>query len=155
MATVWNKTQDWFWEGNIQDVIVKHLEGKGFRILSAADTDKKEQGPDIKAGISGSILQVAVKGYPSDKYVSGTKLGLKKRTHPATQARHWLGEALLEVMIAKSKDNAIGIALGVPEYSTYSTLLRNLQWLRQATQLNCYVVRSDGSVRLLKPTDAI
>lgn len=44
---VWDKTQDWFWEGNVQKKIVEHLKNKGFKITKTANTQSKESGYDI------------------------------------------------------------------------------------------------------------
>jgi hypothetical protein len=39
-------------------------------------------------------LLAKVKGYPSVRYVRGSKRGQVKPTRPQVQARHWFAEAL-------------------------------------------------------------
>ena len=74
--TVRLEDRPWYWEGNVQARVVRHLEGLGYRIQSAADTASKQQGKDVIAiAPSGQRLWVSVKGYPR-----GTP-----RTNPRTQ----------------------------------------------------------------------
>jgi len=157
----WNKTKDWFWEGNVQDKIVKFLtRTENFIIIKIADTQKKEPGPDIlakrKAGKGFTeIRYVAVKGYPSRYYTQGEKKGKVKRASRSTQARHWFAEAIMELILAKSRDENIQIALGLPEFKVYKNLLNKIKWFRQKVGLLCYLVNEKGEVKLLKPEENI
>jgi hypothetical protein len=151
----WEKSHDWFWEGNIQDKIIEYMRDvEQFDHITASNTREKRVGPDI-LGKKGSVLrQIAVKGYPSDKYTDdfpGGKKGELKRTQPATQARHWFSEAFLEVILAKSENEALEIALGFPKFQTYMRLLERTRWAREKTELYCYLVTEDGKVELLLP----
>jgi len=44
-----SKSENWFWEGNIQLKVVQYLESQGFYICSVADTASHQQGKDIVA----------------------------------------------------------------------------------------------------------
>ncbi|MEM1985456.1 MAG: hypothetical protein QXG36_02860 [Nitrososphaeria archaeon] len=157
----WDKTYDWFWEGNVQNRIKEYMKRKeGFKIVHVSNPMTKEQGPDIlaKRKIDNGSLerrQVSVKGYPSDKYVEGKKKGKKKRTRPPIQARHWFAEALFELILAKSEDQNLQIALGFPNFKVYLNLLNKIKWFRNKIGLFCYIVTEKGQVKLIKPDESI
>lgn len=88
--------------------------------------DKKERGHDIESIKDGKKVIMEVKGYSSDKYVSGPKKGKKKRTDPKLQAKHWFGEALLSLLIAKSKNPSYKIAVGLTKFRVYEKLLEDI-----------------------------
>lgn len=148
----WTKQNDWFWEGNVQKRIIEYMKNaEGFEILESADTLSKARGPDILAEKSGVKRIVSVKGYPSDKYVDGERAGLKKRTNPKTQAKHWFSEAILDLMRAKSAQPEIEIALGFPGYDRFIRLLREVKWFRERVNLFCYFVDANGTVTVCAP----
>ena len=148
----WDKTDDWFWEGNIQERIIRYMKNaEGFHVVESANTAMKTQGPDILAERHGVRRRVAVKGYPSDKYVSGNKKGQKKPTNPILQARHWFAEAILELVLARSANPKLEIALGFPTCTRYVNLLNSIRWFRDKMQLYSYLVSENGSVNTFKP----
>lgn len=157
----WDKTKEWFWEGNIQNKIVEYMQNvEHFTRIKVADTLRKEPGPDIKAERkledgSVEIRQVAVKGYPSRYYTQGEKKGQVKRTSRSTQARHWFAEAIMELILTKSQDESIQIALGIPDFRVYRKLLNRIKWFREKIGLFCYLVGEKGEVKLLKPEENI
>ena len=157
----WNKTKDWFWEGNVQLKIADFMrEKENFTKIEVADTLKKEQGPDIRAERKTKngrieIRQVAVKGYPSKYYTQGKKKGQVKRTSRSTQARHWFAQAILELILAKSRDENLQIALGLPDFKVYRNLINRIKWFRKKVNLLCYLVNEKGEVKLLKPEENI
>lgn len=157
----WEKTQDWFWEGNVQNRIIEYMtKNEGFQIIRSADPGKKERGPDIFAQrklSNGSLerRQVAVKGYPSEKYVDGERKGEKKRANPSTQARHWFGEALLELILAKGDNENLQIALGLPDFPVYANLIKRITWFRKNIRLFYYLVTKDSEVDFLSPDENI
>lgn len=145
---------DWFWEGNVQKKIIEYMKNsEGFEILESADTLSKARGPDILAEKNGIKRIVSVKGYPSDKYVDGDKVGLKKRTNPTIQAKNWFAEAIFDLIRAKSADEKIEIALGFPRYERYLNLLRKVKWLRERANLYCYLVNENGNVAVYGPDE--
>jgi biotin operon repressor len=58
------KSENWFWEGNVQSKVRQYLEARGFYICSVANTASHQQGIDIVAEKDGKLLWVSVKGYP-------------------------------------------------------------------------------------------
>ena len=143
----WDRTKDWFWEGNIQQKIIDFLENKeGFKIIRFCDP--KTKGPDILAERHGILRQIEVKGYPSDKYATGPNEGQKKPTNPRLQAKHWFGEALLTLLIAKSNNTGLEISLGLPKKQRYIDLLNNTSWVRKMMGISCYMVDETGNVNL-------
>jgi hypothetical protein len=155
----WSATQDWFWEGNIQRKIIEYMESsEHFEILKVADCEAKKGGPDILAGRETGKRHVEVKGYPSTRYTAdfpGGRKGERKKTQPGTQARHWFSEALLNVILAKSKDNNIEIALGFPNKQVYINLLERIRWLREKIGIISYIVDENGVVSSFTPYEKI
>ena len=154
----WSKEDDWFWEGNIQDMIIKHLKSTGFDKVSGADTSTKEQGPDIAAYERGKKWVIEVKGYPSDKYVEDRgdkKKGASKPTRPATQARHWFSEALMSVLLAKSEEPCIEVGLGFPRMETYLTFLKRVAYFREKMGIHVFIVDENGLVKRYESSDII
>jgi len=151
----WDKKHDWFWEGNVQDKIIDYMKKReGFEIIGRSDTNTRQKGPDILAKKRSVLRQVAVKGYPSDKYTQdfpGGKKGEKKRTNPRLQAKHWLAEAIFEVVNAKSENSKFEIALGLPKFQLYQEYIKKLKWIIKQIKLYIYFVDKGGKVELLFP----
>ena len=141
----WEPEDDWFYESNVQSNIKSYLEKNGWD-TQESPTQSRKKGPDILAKKNKSILVVEVKGFPSDKYVRGKNKGMKKKTSPFTQARHWLAEALFTLLLAKSKDPTIKIALGLPIQKTYQTKCNDLIWFLKNVDLIIYWVNEKGKV---------
>jgi hypothetical protein len=73
-----SKTENWFWEGNVQAQVVGYLAGRGYSIMSVADTASHQRGKEV---------WVSAKGFPE-----GTA-----KTHPSTQAGHWFKQAVFDI----------------------------------------------------------
>ena len=86
----------WYWEGNVQAVVVQHLTSHHCLIRSVADTASRQRGKDIVAERNGKELWITVKGYPE-----GTP-----RTHPSTQAGHWFKQVVLMYLLTGAKVRA-------------------------------------------------
>jgi hypothetical protein len=143
----WDRTEDWFWEGNIQQKIIDFLNSmEGYKIIRICDP--KTKGPDILVERHGILRQIEVKGYPSEKYVAGPSEGQKKPTNPRLQAKHWFGEALLALLIAKSNNTELEISLGLPKKQIYIDLLNDTSWARRIMGISCYIVDESGDVYL-------
>lgn len=84
----------WAREESVQAKVVAWLEGAGWVIERAADTQSHEHGPDIIATTGDRRLAIEVKGYPQATYETGAKAGEPKRWHPAAQARTYFGNAV-------------------------------------------------------------
>lgn len=146
---MWDKKQDWFWEGNIQKKIIKHLVKDGFKILQHADCERKEHGPDILAMKDNIKRIIEVKGFPSERYTVDSHLGKKgekKRASRHAQSRVWFSEALMEVLLSKCEDNKLELSLGFPRFPNYLRLIDRTQWLREVLRIKCYIVSENGEV---------
>lgn len=143
---IWEPEDDWFYESNIQDKIIEFLISEDWEV-KAIDTKSRKRGADISGERYGDKLRVEVKGYPSDRYVRGKDKGKTKKTIPAIQARHWFGEALLTLIIAKGKEPELKIAMGLPMKKTYETKWKEIKWLRDKLELKVYWVDEQGFVQ--------
>ena len=136
----------WCWEGNVVCALASYLIENGWTIESIADTATGQAGADIKASRHDEILIVEVKGYPSKEYERGEKMGQPKRANPATQARHWFGEALLTALLRQREYPAHQVALAFPDFAVYTKLLTRLSEPLKTLQLRTFVVGESGSV---------
>ena len=133
-------TQDggrpWYWEGNVQAVVVEWLRSDGYRILAVSDTASKAQGIDIIADCPREKeLWVEVKGWPEKS--------------PNTQGRHWFAGVHLEVMLRKGDDPNVNLAIALPDgFPTYLNLARRVSWFRKQAGLSYFWVAEDRTVRI-------
>lgn len=141
----WNPQDDWFWEGNVQKQIVAYLESQGWKMVSVSDTASRETGPDILATRDEHKLRISVKGWPSDKYVSGPKKGQIKPTRPYNQARHGFAQAIFELMLQPPMAN-LRLALGFPDNKVYRDLWTRTRWALSQLRISCFFVSDDDSV---------
>ena len=108
--------------------------------------DKTKKGHDIEAEKDGIMLVVEVKGYPSDKYVSGDRKGRKKPTPPSLQAKHWFSEALLTLLFAKCSDWDTKISFGLPDFPKYRELIVKIAPMMKNAEIDCIFVKENGDV---------
>jgi hypothetical protein len=137
---------DWFWEGNVQAALARHLIADGWSVEQTADTASRERGIDLVASRPGRRMAVEVKGYPATVYARGPKAGTPKPTAPTNQARHWYGQALLAAVLTDDYDER---ALAFPDFPRYRELLRRSEWALRSLRIAVYLVREDGSVEPL------
>lgn len=147
MKIGWRYEDEWFEETNVSIKIKEFLESKDYDILKFS-FDKTEKGHDIEATKEGEHFILEVKGYPSDKYVSGPNKGLKKRTNPKLQAEHWFAEALLSLVIAKSKELKCHICMGLPDMLKYRELINKSKILQERLSISYFLVEENGKVVL-------
>lgn len=138
---------DWFWEGNVQQKIVDHLLAQKHTVIKFANTLTKEAGPDIIADRGGRGLLVSVKGYPSKNYADPRRASEVKKTHPATQARHWFREALAEMIFALAEDSEREAAMGLPDHTSYVTAWGKVRPITAKLGIKCFFVSENGQVR--------
>jgi hypothetical protein len=148
MSNTWEYEKEKFEEGNVSRRIKKFLENEGYQIARFND-DKRAHGHDIEAIKNGEKLIVEVKGFPSDKYVSGPKKGKRKPTPPNLQAKHWFSEALFSLIMARSENLQVKIGLGLPDEPTYRKLIGKISYFRNIFGLTCYLVGADDSVQAI------
>jgi hypothetical protein len=138
--------EPWFWEGNVQKCLVCHLETQGWE-CSMVDTVTRQRGPDIDARLNGKRMLVEVKGYPKNVYQRGPKRGQPKPTKPGLQARHWYGQALLQVLLHKADMPDTQIALAFPDLPLYDKLIARTGSSLESLSLRVYMIAEDGVVR--------
>jgi len=127
----------WYWEGNIQAVVVGYLAGQGYRVMSVADTASRQRGKDIEAVKDGKPVWVSVKGYPR-----GTA-----KTNPATQASHWFKQAVFDILEYRGEDANAELGLALPDFPRYRDLAARITWLQPLAKFTYYWVQDSGEVK--------
>lgn len=140
--------KDWFWEGNIQAQLARYLQKSGWEIREFADTAARAQGADLFAVRDGQALVIETKGYPSDRYASGPRAGERKPTHPTLQARHWFAGALLSVLLAQVKRPGARVAIGLPDFPRYRSLLVTMKRSLRHMGIGVYLIDRHGEVHV-------
>lgn len=134
---------EWFWEGNVQAALARHLAADGWAIEQTADTASRERGIDLVASKPGRRMAVEVKGYPATVYARGPRAGTPKPTAPTNQARHWYGQALLAAILTENYDERV---LAFPDFPRYRELLTRSDWALRSLRIAVYLVSEYGSV---------
>ncbi len=142
-----NPLDDWYWEGNVVEALCAHLSANGWTIESRADTLLKQRGVDIVATRMDAKLLVEVKGYPPSVYRDPRRAGEKKRTNPTVQAKHWLAEAIFSAMRLRPKHVDAQVAIAVPDFPRYQSLLGEVGSSLTSMGIGIFVVCEDGSVQ--------
>lgn len=128
----------WFWEGNVQHHLAHWLKATGHEIVSTADTARRDRGVDIVATKEAQETWVTVKGWPR----------ATARTQPYLQARHYFAGAMLDVLVYRSENPAVAIAVGLPDgFPTYATLASRVKSLAAPLRFDFLWVDSSGRVR--------
>ena len=143
---------DWFWEGHVQEAMVRFLKEAGWSIVSTSDTAARAQGEDIVATRDGRRLVVEVKGYPSKGYRDPRRAGEVKRTNPTLQAKHWYADVLLHIVRIQGKRPEVEVAIALPEAPRYRTLVAETGHALQGLGIGLFIVAADGSVEQLVRT---
>jgi len=127
--------ENWYWEGNVQDAILKYLVNKEYKILSVSDTSARAQGIDIKA-ISSNRREtwISVKGYPNKSEYS--------------QARQWFAVALFDLIRYRTESSDVDLTIGLPDgFSTYLNLVPRVKWLKVNLPFKFFWVSENGEIR--------
>ena len=129
------ETAPWYWEGNIQAILVSHLAQKGYKIMSVASTSSRISGKDIEAvAPDGKRLWVSVKGWPEKSQ--------------NTQARHWFAGALMDIILYREESKDVELALAFPDgFPTYLNLARRINWFKDTANVKLFFVSENGVVR--------
>lgn len=141
----------WYWEGNVQSSLARHLRIAGWTLTSAADTASKEQGTDLVLSKGDRTLLIEVKGFPTTVYESGPLVGQPKPTSPNTQARQWFSHATLKVMMLRSDFPDADVAMGLPRFTTYLNLIRQATRALEMLNVGVYLVDEFSNVELVLP----
>jgi hypothetical protein len=145
---------EWFWEGNVQATLVRHLVNDGWRIRRVADTHSREHGVDIEADRNGVTLLVEVKGYPSATYLKGPNEGQKKNFGVGAQARTYFGNAVLTGLLMRSDNSDARVVLVFPALETFRALARRSALPLDRAGIEIWLVDDSGQVVPVDATDA-
>ncbi len=138
--------EEWFWEGNVVDVLIKHLKKLGWIIQKTANTSSRERGVDIWATRKDITLLIEAKGYPSKFYERGINQGKAKPTNPRTQARHWYSEALMTAILRQADNPKARVAIAVPEFEVFLNLISRTNQALSKLGIGVYIVNKSGVV---------
>lgn len=136
----------WFWEGNVQAAVVRHLAAEGWHIRRVADTASRERGVDVEADRDGMRLLVEVKGYPAATYARGKRAGQPQPTPAPLQARAYFSNALLSGVLMSGDHEGARVALAFPAMETYRALAERSQAALGRAGIELWLVEEDGSV---------
>lgn len=139
-------TTEWWWEGNVQAAVVRHLAAEGWSIRRVADTSSREHGVDIDASRGAERLLVEVKGYPSATYVRGPKEGTAKAGGVAMQARTYYAGAVLSGMLMRSERPDARVLLVLPDVETYRSLTARTCGPLDRTGVELWLVDQAGTI---------
>lgn len=142
------RERPWFWEGNVQAMLGQKLIADGWTVQGFANTDTKEQGIDLLVQKDDRWLAIEVKGFPNTVYDRGPNQGRPKPTQPANQARQWFSHALLSMMLLRHKLANAEIAICLPDFPTYRSLVHRTSDSFSALGFGVYLVKEDGEVQL-------
>jgi hypothetical protein len=130
------KSDTWFWEGHVQDQVVRYLQANGWGIRSCADTASHQTGKDIVAEHDNAELWVTVKGYPT-----GTM-----RTKAIVQAPHWFKDAVFDIIRYRGENDQVLLAIALPDFPRYRSLAETIRWLEPVARFVYYWVQPTGQV---------
>jgi hypothetical protein len=143
--------EDWFWEGHVQDVVMAYLLSNGWHIDQVANTATRAQGHDIAASRGRERLVVEVKGYPSVGYRDPRRATEIKRAQPSSQAKHWFADALLKVLRLRGLSPETSVALALPDFPRYRTLLADVDAALRAMRVCAVLVSQARTVEEVIP----
>jgi hypothetical protein len=156
MSEGWQRSQDWFWEGNIQAQVLAYMQGEeGFTILSPGHPLPSEQGLEIAAErlVEQRVNHrlVSVRGWPSSLYTRGSLAGQPRSNSPEAAARSWIAQALLDLTLGRGADPDVELSLALPAMASYIRYLQRLRWFLAAARVSVYLVSQDGRVTVTPP----
>ncbi|PZR99610.1 MAG: hypothetical protein DLM69_07215 [Candidatus Chloroheliales bacterium] len=155
MTEAWQRSQDWFWEGNVQARVLAFMQEEGFTILSPGHSSPAEHGVEIAAERQVeqrvSHRLVSVRGWPSPLYTKGALAGQPRASAPESVARSWVAQALLDLALARGSDPDVELSLALPAMASYIRYLQRLRWFLAAGRISVYLVAQDGRVAVTPP----
>lgn len=146
---------EWFWEGNVQAAVGRHLEANGWTLESAADTASSQPGVDLVLTRLEERMLVEVKGWPSETYARGERQGQRKPTRPSTQARHWYAEVLLSCALLRGAHGDVAVAIALPRFNRYVDLIARTAHVYSALGFRLLLLDPDGTVTETDPLSLI
>ena len=135
-----DRSNEWYWEGNVQRGLVAHLLSEGWSIRSYADSAGHEHGIDVVAAKDGRLLAVEVKGYPPSIYTAGVRKGeVKPGPKAREQAEKFFAQALLTAIKTKRRLPKAQVALAFPLTDHYDDLTREVKWALERLGIGVYL----------------
>lgn len=138
--------EEWFWEGNVVGLVVRHLGQLGAAVRSVADTASKARGTDIVATLDGRTLHIEVKGWPSTSYADPARAHEPKRTNPTVQAKHWMAEAVFSALRLRARHDDDRVIVAFPSFPRYENLADEVAPVLARAEVEMWFVREDGVV---------
>ncbi|HKP53011.1 MAG TPA: hypothetical protein VJ183_10195 [Chloroflexia bacterium] len=156
MDSEWNREQDWFWEGNVQERVIEYMrDEEGFTILSPGHPGGTEQGLEIvsERTLDNITVQrlVTVRGWPSPLYTRGSMQGQPRTVRPEATARGWIAQAVLELALGRGASPELELALALPAMASYIRYIQRLRWFMSSARVSVYLVSQDGAVSVTPP----
>ncbi|MFC4854599.1 hypothetical protein [Actinophytocola glycyrrhizae] len=145
---VTSQRPDWFWEGNVQAAMVRHLSAQGAVIRSVADTASKARGTDIVASLDGRVLHVEVKGWPSATYADSRRADEVKKTPPTMQATHWFAGAVLSALRSRGRHPTDRVLIVFPDFPRYRNLSDETAATLRTIGIETWFVEESGAVHV-------
>jgi hypothetical protein len=130
--------KSWFWEGNVQAVVVRSLSAQDYIIRSVADTASRQQGKDIIAERNGTPLWITVKGYPKDT----------SKTPASTQAGHGFKQAIFDIIEYRGESEIAELGVALPDFRRYRSLAKKIDWFQSVAKFSYYWVRKNGEISI-------
>ena len=127
------KSENWFWEVNVQSRVITFLISQKYQIRSVADTATHQTDIDIIAEKNENKLWVSVKGFPQ-----GTE-----KTNASAQSRHWFKHAIFDIIEYRERDKEAFLVVAFPDFPSYRNLAKKLSWFKAAARF-VYIWVSDG-----------
>jgi DNA-binding CsgD family transcriptional regulator len=140
--------EEWFWEGNVQSLVVRHLASRGATLRSVVDTATRARGTDIVAVLDGRVLHVEVKGWPSTHYADPRRAGEVKPTQPTLQATHWFAGAVLSALRLRGKHPADRVVTAFPDFTRYRNLAAETAAPLRTIGIEIWLVTESGDVTI-------
>jgi hypothetical protein len=147
-------TAEWFWEGNVTDMLETYFREKGWKIISKADTRIRARGVDLHVEREQRQFLIEAKGYPAAFYRDPRRAAERKRTNPALQAVHWYSGALLKAICLRDANPEAIIGMAFPDFPKYRELYRKTKAALIALGIVVLFVAESGFVEL-QPSAAL
>jgi hypothetical protein len=140
----------WYWEGNVQAAVVRHLVHEGWDVVRVADTASRERGVDVRASRSEETMLVEVKGFPSEIYEQGAKRGMPN-PNVNVQARHYFADGVLSGLLLRGDNPDDRVVLALPDKPTFSTLATRCAPSFAALGIELWLVSESGRINDCSP----
>jgi hypothetical protein len=154
----WRRSQDWFWEGNVQERVLDYMQAEeGFTILSPGMPSAREHGIDIVAERTVNSVRVHrlvnIWGWPASEQSEALSRPPFNdyAARPEAIARDWMAQAIFDIALNRGSDPDLELSLGLPTMAGYIRYLQRLRWFLASARISVYLVSQDGRVTVMAP----